>query len=232
MNETVSDPVGNLIFALLIVGVAIGLFAVVAFFLKKKFNLAALGQKQMQARDCPLLKRSLLIKNASLFLFKKTELSEHLVLVGGPTDLVIETSTASAPQSNVTSPIAENITAPTTTSTTETAAQTAAQSAPPALNSEQDAIDFFDQARDRIFAPQDAQSTKPAQPKPVMRDDTDDFHSVLQSQQNTQPKTQLSTQTNTKRSQPLEPIPETAEERVNKLKALLDEAQKSRLNKS
>jgi len=231
MNETVSDPVGNLIFALLIVGVAIGLFAVVAFFLKKKFNLAALGQKLNAGSRLSVVETIAVDQKRKLVLIQKDGV-EHLVLVGGPTDLVIETSTASAPQSNVTSPIAENITAPTTTSTTETAAQTAAQSAPPALNSEQDAIDFFDQARDRIFAPQDAQSTKPAQPKPVMRDDTDDFHSVLQSQQNTQPKTQLSTQTNTKRSQPLEPIPETAEERVNKLKALLDEAQKSRLNKS
>lgn len=231
MNETVSDPVGNLIFALLIVGVAIGLFAVVAFFLKKKFNLAALGQKLNAGSRLSVVETIAVDQKRKLVLIQKDGV-EHLVLVGGPTDLVIETSTASAPQSNVTSSMAENITAPTTTSTTEMAAQTAAQSAPPALNSEQDAIDFFDQARDRIFAPQDAQSTKPAKPKPVMRDDTDDFHSVLQSQQNTQPKTQSSIQTNTKRSQPLEPIPETAEERVNKLKALLDEAQKSRLNKS
>ena len=35
MNETVSDPVGNLIFALLIVGVAIGLFGC-RLFLKKE----------------------------------------------------------------------------------------------------------------------------------------------------------------------------------------------------
>lgn len=231
MNETVSDPVGNLIFALLIVGVAIGLFAVVAFFLKKKFNLAALGQKLNAGSRLSVVETIAVDQKRKLVLIQKDGV-EHLVLVGGPTDLVIETSTASAPQSNVTSPIAENITVPAATSTTETVAQTAAQSTPPALNSEQDAIDFFDQARDRIFAPQDAQSTKPAQPKPVMRDDTDDFHSVLQSQQNTQPKTQSSTQTNTKRLQPLEPIPETAEERVNKLKALLDEAQKSRLNKS
>lgn len=231
MNETVSDPVGNLIFALLIVGVAIGLFAVVAFFLKKKFNLAALGQKLNAGSRLSVVETIAVDQKRKLVLIQKDGV-EHLVLVGGPTDLVIETSTASASQNDVTTPIAENITAPATTSTTETVAQTAAQSAPPALNSEQDAIDFFDQARDRIFAPQDAQSTKPAQPKPVMRDDTDDFHSVLQSQQNTHPKTQSSTQTNTKRSQPLEPIPETAEERVNKLKALLDEAQKSRLNKS
>lgn len=231
MNETVSDPVGNLIFALLIVGVAIGLFAVVAFFLKKKFNLAALGQKLNAGSRLSVVETIAVDQKRKLVLIQKDGV-EHLVLVGGPTDLVIETSTASASQSKITSPITDNISAPAATSATETAAHTAAQSAPPALNSEQDAIDFFDQARDRIFAPQDAQSTKPAQPKPVMRDDTDDFHSVLQSQQNTQPKTQSSIQTNTKRSQPLEPIPETAEERVNKLKALLDEAQKSRLNKS
>lgn len=227
MNETVSDPVGNLIFALLIVGVAIGLFAVVAFFLKKKFNLAALGQKLNAGSRLSVVETIAVDQKRKLVLIQKDGV-EHLVLVGGPTDLVIETSTASAPLNNVTEQMADNLTAPATAS----AAQTAVQPTPPALNSEQDAIDFFDQARDRIFAPQDAQAAKPIQPKPVMRDDTDDFHSVLQSQQNSQQKAQSNTQANTQRSQPLEPIPETAEERVNKLKALLDEAQKSRLNKS
>lgn len=223
MNETMSDPVGNLIFALLIVGVAIGLFAVVAFFLKKKFNLAALGQKLNAGSRLSVVETIAVDQKRKLVLIQKDGI-EHLVLVGGPTDLVIETSTASASQNNVTAPIAESASAPGVPLATDTAAQ----SAPPALNSEQDAIDFFDQARDRIFAPQDAQAAKPAQPKPVIRDDTDDFHSVLQSQQNSQAKAQPTTQ----RTQPLGPIPETAEERVNKLKALLDEAQKSRLNKS
>ena len=36
MTETTSDPIGSLVFALMIVGVAIGLFAVITFFVKKK----------------------------------------------------------------------------------------------------------------------------------------------------------------------------------------------------
>ncbi|MEP3197642.1 MAG: flagellar biosynthetic protein FliO [Lentilitoribacter sp.] len=217
MTETTSDPMGSLVFALLIVSVAIGLFAVIAFFLKKKFNLAALGQKLNAGSRLSVVETIAVDQKRKLVLIQKDG-TEHLVLVGGPTDLVIETSNTTDKAHN------------TSTTNSEDVLNDAIQSSPatsaPALNSEQDAIDFFDQARDRIFAPQDAQSnnaqaaqaTKAA--KPVVRDDTDDFHSVLQSQQNPQ------------RSRPLEPIPETAEERVNKLKALLDEAQKSRLNKN
>lgn len=218
MTETTSDPMGSLVFALLIVSVAIGLFAVIAFFLKKKFNLAALGQKLNAGSRLSVVETIAVDQKRKLVLIQKDG-TEHLVLVGGPTDLVIETSNAS-----------HNAQAPTSESHSVDAHQSAPAAAAPALNTEQDAIDFFDQARDRIFAPQDAQSAKSAQAgqadqtsqaaKPVVRDDTDDFHSVLQSQQSPQ------------RSRPLDPIPETAEERVNKLKALLDEAQKSRLNKS
>ena len=215
MNETTSDPMGSLVFALLIVSVAIGLFAVIAFFLKKKFNLAALGQKLNAGSRLSVVETIAVDQKRNLVLIQKDG-TEHLVLVGGPTDLVIETSNTAPKSQNASTPNAEGL-------STDASHQPPVASAP-ALNSEQDAIDFFDQARDRIFAPQDAQSKKQAQAakatKPVVRDDTDDFHSVLQSQQNPQ------------RSRPLEPIPETAEERVNKLKALLDEAQKSRLNKS
>ena len=221
MTETTSDPMGSLVFALLIVSVAIGLFAVIAFFLKKKFNLAALGQKLNAGSRLSVVETIAVDQKRKLVLIQKDG-TEHLVLVGGPTDLVIETSNASHN--------GQNAQAPTSESHSVDAHQSAPAAAAPALNTEQDAIDFFDQARDRIFAPQDAQSAKSAQAdqtsqtnqaaKPVVRDDTDDFHSVLQSQQSPQ------------RSRPLDPIPETAEERVNKLKALLDEAQKSRLNKS
>lgn len=221
MTETTSDPMGSLVFALLIVSVAIGLFAVIAFFLKKKFNLAALGQKLNAGSRLSVVETIAVDQKRKLVLIQKDG-TEHLVLVGGPTDLVIETNNASHN--------GQNAQAPTSESHSVDAHQSAPAAAAPALNTEQDAIDFFDQARDRIFAPQDAQSAKSAQAdqasqtnqaaKPVVRDDTDDFHSVLQSQQNPQ------------RSRPLDPIPETAEERVNKLKALLDEAQKSRLNKS
>ncbi|MEO9459167.1 MAG: flagellar biosynthetic protein FliO [Lentilitoribacter sp.] len=215
MTETTSDPMGSLVFALLIVSVAIGLFAVIAFFLKKKFNLAALGQKLNAGSRLSVVETIAVDQKRKLVLIQKDG-TEHLVLVGGPTDLVIETSNSAHKSQNASAPNPENA--------LNDAIQSSSVASAPALNSEQDAIDFFDQARDRIFAPQDAQSNKQAQAtkatKPVVRDDTDDFHSVLQSQQNPQ------------RSRPLEPIPETAEERVNKLKALLDEAQKSRLNKS
>lgn len=215
MTETTSDPMESLVFALLIVSVAIGLFAVIAFFLKKKFNLAALGQKLNAGSRLSVVETIAVDQKRKLVLIQKDGI-EHLVLVGGPTDLVIETSNSAHKSQNASAPNSE--------SALNDASQSSPVASAPALNSEQDAIDFFDQARDRIFAPQDAQSNKQAQAtkatKPVVRDDTDDFHSVLQSQQNP------------KRSRPLEPIPETAEERVNKLKALLDEAQKSRLNKS
>lgn len=208
MDETTTDPIGSLVFALLIVGVAIGLFAIVAFFLKKKFNLAALGQKLNAGSRLSVVETIAVDQKRKLVLIQKDG-TEHLVLVGGPTDLVIETSSASDK--------AQNIQASNVESDIANPGQSSSEVATPALTTEQDAIDFFDKARDRIFAPQES---KPTKPKPVMRDDTDDFQSVLQSQQSAQ------------RAQPLEPIPETAEERVNKLKALLDEAQKSRLNKS
>ncbi|MBO6918112.1 MAG: FliO/MopB family protein [Rhizobiaceae bacterium] len=204
MTETTSDPIGSLVFALMIVGVAIGLFAVIAFFLKKKFNLAALGQKLNAGSRLSVVETIAVDQKRKLVLIQKDG-TEHLVLVGGPTDLVIETSEASSiPQTQ-----------------TEMPASVPAAAAAPAPTTEEEAIDFFDKARDRIFVQQETQA--PAEPKPakpMVRDDTDDFQAVLQSQQNAQ------------RAQPLEPIPETAEERVNKLKALLDEAQKSRLNKS
>jgi flagellar protein FliO/FliZ len=214
MTETTSDPMESLVFALLIVSVAIGLFAVIAFFLKKKFNLAALGQKLNAGSRLSVVETIAVDQKRKLVLIQKDGI-EHLVLVGGPTDLVIETSNSAHKSQNASAPNSE--------SALNDAIQSSSVASAPALNSEQDAIDFFDQARDRIFAPQDAQSNNAQAAKakkPVVRDDTDDFHSVLQSQQNPQ------------RSRPLEPIPETAEERVNKLKALLDEAQKSRLNKS
>lgn len=206
MTETTGDPFGNLVFALIIVGVAIGLFAVIAFFLKKKFNLAALGQKLNAGSRLSVVETIAVDQKRKLVLIQKDG-TEHLVLVGGPTDLVIETSQASnLPQSQAEAPVQ-----------TPSAVPTPA----PAPTTEEEAIDFFDKARDRIFTQQETQAPAEQQPtKPVMRDDTDDFQAVLQSQQNSQ------------RAQPLEPIPETAEERVNKLKALLDEAQKSRLNKS
>jgi flagellar biogenesis protein FliO len=225
MTETTGDPFGNLVFALIIVGVAIGLFAVIAFFLKKKFNLAALGQKLNAGSRLSVVETIAVDQKRKLVLIQKDG-KEHLVLIGGPTDLVIETSEASdAMQNSAEAPIqTQAATSAETPAVTASAATAAApvpapsQTTSPAPTTEEEAIDFFDKARDRIFAPQEAQ-TASAQ-KPAMRDDTDDFQAVLQSQQNTQ------------RAQPLEPIPETAEERVNKLKALLDEAQKSRLNKS
>lgn len=206
MTETTSDPIGSLVFALIIVGVAIGLFAVIAFFFKKKFNLAALGQKLNAGSRLSVVETIAVDQKRKLVLIQKDG-TEHLVLVGGPTDLVIETSQASnLPQSQADVPVQ---------------APSAVAAPAPAPTTEEEAIDFFDKARDRIFAQQETQAPAEQKPaKPLMRDDTDDFQAVLQSQQNSQ------------RAQPLEPIPETAEERVNKLKALLDEAQKSRLNKS
>lgn len=206
MTETTSDPIGSLVFALMIVGVAIGLFAVIAFFVKKKFNLASLGQKLNAGSRLSVVETIAVDQKRKLVLIQKDG-TEHLVLVGGPTDLVIETSEASNIPQNQAEVLAST--------------RASATAAAPAPTTEEEAIDFFDKARDRIFVQQETQA--PAEPKPakpVIRDDTDDFQAVLQSQQNSQ------------RTQPLEPIPETAEERVNKLKALLDEAQKSRLNKS
>lgn len=210
MTETTSDPFGNLIFALIIVGVAIGLFAVIAFFLKKKFNLAALGQKLNAGSRLSVVETIAVDQKRKLVLIQKDG-KEHLVLVGGPTDLVIETSDASNAAQNSAETLTE----------TSVPIPSVATAPAPTPTTEEEAIDFFEKARDRIFAPQEAQAAPEQKAaKPKMRDDTDDFQAVLQSQQSAQ------------RAQPLEPIPETAEERVNKLKALLDEAQKSRMNKS
>lgn len=215
LDTTSPNQLGTLILALMVVAVAIAVCGIIAFFLKKKFNFAALGQKLNAGARLSIVETVHVDQKRKLILIQKDG-TEHLILIGGPTDLVIEATPHHVP--SAVAPVATNATVPLEAdpSAEQSLPDTTSASSEPTLNTEQDAIDFFDQARDRIFTPKEQTRPSPVQKRAVVRDDTDDFRSVLQAQQN-----------NTRRTK-LEPIPETAEERVAKLTALLEEARKSR----
>ena len=98
------------------------------------------------------------------------------------------------------------------------------------LSSEEEVTDFFDQARSRIFATPRPAARSVAQRVEQPREDTDDFQAVLRNQKQATAREQYrqrpqARQKPTRPTPPaprrLDPIPDTAEERIQKLKALL-----------
>jgi flagellar biogenesis protein FliO len=234
LETTSTNQFTSLVLAVVIVAFAIALFAALAFYVKRKFNINSLGLKLNPQARLSVIETVHIDQKRKLILIQKDGI-EHLIMVGGPSDLVIDTHTASSKNQAIQTD--QQLTGrqqdPSITSAISTAGPDLTDpnehASQPTLQTEEEAIDFFDKARDRIFSQQKPELKTPNRPKP--RDDTDDFHAILQSQQGAEPK--KSTQAPRPAQAPvrrrnLEPIPDTADERVNKLKALLDEAQRSR----
>lgn len=239
LETTSTNQITSLVLALVIVACAIALFAALALFVKRRFNINSLSLKLNPQARLSVIETVHIDQKRKLILIQKDGV-EHLIMVGGPSDLVIDTHAASTNNQaaqHLTQAQPDPLTPPETPATPLPPTTLNDQTSQPDLQTEEEAIDFFDKARDRIFSQQKPEFKTPSRPKP--RDDTDDFQSILQSQQgsNQRKSTQAEMQrqaaarTPSRISSPrrdLEPIPESADERVNKLKALLDEAQRSR----
>ena len=235
LETTSTNQITSLVLALVIVACAIALFAALALFVKRRFNINSLSLKLNPQARLSVIETVHIDQKRKLILIQKDGV-EHLIMVGGPSDLVINTQPAPAANNHTIQQPATQA-QPDPPATPQAPPAQTEQSSQPVLQTEEEAIDFFDKARDRIFSQQKSEAKAPRRPK--QRDDTDDFQSILQSQQGadqrkpnqnqtpTRAPDRAPTRTSTPRRN-LEPIPDTADERVNKLKALLDEAQRSR----
>lgn len=91
LESTTSDNIGNLLLAAVLVMVAIAACAGLAFFLKTKFNFAALSRHMNPHARLSIVERIDIDQKRKLILIRKDKI-EHLVLIGGQEDLVIESS--------------------------------------------------------------------------------------------------------------------------------------------
>ncbi|MEW7006707.1 hypothetical protein [Lentilitoribacter sp. EG35] len=91
LESTTSGNMGNLLFAAILVMVAIAACAGLAFFLKTKFNFATLSRHMNPHARLSIVESLDVDQKRKLILIRKDEI-EHLVLIGGQEDLVIESS--------------------------------------------------------------------------------------------------------------------------------------------
>lgn len=205
----------NLLFAILIVGFAIAACAFAATYLKRRFNFNAIGAKLSGNERLGVIETVHVDQRRKLVLIRKDG-AEHLILIGGPTDVVIESNQNPAPRANA-NQMRGSSAAQSSQNLNGTAAMLASGAATTeqsSITTEQEAIDFFDKARDRIFAAQDQGPSENASDE-AARDDTDDFQALLRAQQ--------------KAETPIENLPvETPEQRIQKLRAMLDQAEKEK----
>lgn len=91
LESTTTSNISNLLFAAILVMVAIAACAGLAFFLKTKFNFAALSRHMNPHARLSIVESIDVDQKRKLILIRKDQ-TEHLVLIGGQEDLVLESS--------------------------------------------------------------------------------------------------------------------------------------------
>lgn len=97
LESTTSSGIGNLLLAVVLVMIAIVICAGLAFFLKTKFNFAALSRRMNPHARLSVIESIDVDQKRKLILVRKDE-TEHLVLIGGQEDLLIESSNPTSSQ--------------------------------------------------------------------------------------------------------------------------------------
>lgn len=114
LETTASVDFGNLLIAAVLVMLAIAACAGLAFFFKAKFNFATLSRHMNPKARLSIVEKIDVDQKRKLILIKKDEI-EHLVLIGGQEDLIIESNNVSrAPnksESNITAALHQPISA-------------------------------------------------------------------------------------------------------------------------
>lgn len=104
LESTTYSNIGNLLLAVVLVMMAIAACAGLAFFLKTKFNFAALSRRMNPQARLSIIESIDIDQKRKLILIRKDE-TEHLVLIGGHEDLLIESSNPNGlPKAAITAP--------------------------------------------------------------------------------------------------------------------------------